>query len=510
MTDVLLKVSGIQKSFPGVQALNGVSFDLFRGEVHALVGENGAGKSTLMKILSGVEKPDAGTVTYEGRPVVFHTALEAQKAGIGIIFQELNLIPDLTVAQNIFIGREPRTVWGTIDEAKMRRDAITLLASVNVSISPDAEVRGLPVSLQQMVEIAKVLSQKSRILIMDEPTSALTEGEITALFKVIHTLRDQGVGIIYISHRLEELQHIVDRISILRDGHLVGTSRYSDISLREVVNLMVGRKLEKQFPHRDNSPTGEVLLEVRGLRSGDRVKNVSFQLFRGEILGFSGLMGAGRTETARALFGADPKDSGEVFLLGQKINTKSPSKAIEKGIAYLPENRKQHGLAVHMSVAENLTMANIPAISRPFGVLSKAAELAAATQYTESLQIKTPRLDQKVNNLSGGNQQKVVVGKWLFNNSKILIFDEPTRGIDVGAKYAVYQLMVSLAREGVGVIMISSELPEILGMTDRVIVLHEGQQAATLVTAETTQEEILSYAAGLGKPQPHQGKASHP
>jgi ribose transport system ATP-binding protein len=510
MADLLLKVEGIEKSFPGVQALSGVSFDLFKGEVHALVGENGAGKSTLMKILSGVEKPDAGTMTYEDRPVAFHTALEAQKAGIGIIFQELNLVPDLTVAQNIFIGREPLTPWGTIDEPKMRRDAVALLASVNVSISPDAEVRRLPVSVQQMVEIAKVLSQKSRVLIMDEPTSALTESEITALFKVIHALRDQGVGIIYISHRLEELQHIVDRISILRDGQLVGTSRYSDISLKEVVNLMVGRKLEKQFPPRGNAPTTEVLLEVRGLRSGDRVKDVSFQLFRGEILGFSGLMGAGRTETARALFGADAKDAGEIFLNGTKISTRSPSKAIRQGIAYLPENRKQDGLAVLMNVAENITMANVPAISRRFGVLSAAGEHAAAKHYTENLQIKTPRLDQKVNNLSGGNQQKVVVGKWLFNDSKILIFDEPTRGIDVGAKYAVYQLMESLARQGVGVIMISSELPEILGMTDRVVVLHEGRQAATLVTAETTQEEILSFAAGLGTPQSPQGKAPHP
>jgi len=453
-----------------------------------------------MKILSGVERPDVGTMTYEGRSVKFHTALEAQRAGIGIIFQELNLIPDLTVAQNIFIGREPHTPWGTIDESQMKRDAVTLLASVNVSISPDTEVRTLPVSLQQMVEIAKVLSQKSRILIMDEPTSALTEGEITALFKVIHTLRDRGVGIIYISHRLEELQHIVDRISILRDGQLVGTKRYSDISLKEVVNLMVGRKLEKQFPQRSNSPTTEVLLDVRNLCSGDRVRNVSFQLFRGEILGFSGLLGAGRTETARALFGADAKDSGEVFLLGEKISTRSPYKAIKKGIAYLPEDRKQDGLAVLMSVSENLTMANVPAISR-FGMLSKAAERTATSQYVESLQIKTPRLDQKV------NQQKVVVGKWLFNNSKILIFDEPTRGIDVGTKYAVYQLLESLAREGIGVVMISSELPEILGMTDRVVVMHKGRVAATLLTAETTQEEILGYAAGLGNPQPPREKA---
>jgi len=502
MNDVLLKVEGIGKAFPGVLALDNVSFELGRGEVHALVGENGAGKSTLMKILSGVIKPDTGTITYKGKPVVFHSAMEAQRAGISMIFQELNLIPHLTVAQNIFVGHEPLTPWGTLDEKRMRTDAQAILNLLHLKISPSAEVRTLPISEQQMVEIAKVLSQKSEVLIMDEPTSALTEREITELFKVIHTLRDQGVGIIYISHRLEELKHIVDRLSIFRDGQHISTHDFGGVSLKDVVNAMVGRKLEMQFPPRNNVPTTEVLLEVTHLASGNRVADVSFKLYRGEILGFAGLMGSGRSEVARAVFGADAKAHGEIRYLGNIIHTRSPSDAIRQGLAYLPENRKQDGLAVMMGLSENLTMANIPAISKKMGILSLADEKAAAVASIESLQIKTPRYDQKVNNLSGGNQQKVVVGKWLFNQSKILIFDEPTRGIDVGAKYAVYQLMERLAREGVGIIMISSELPEILGMSDRVVVLHEGRLAATLKTSETDQEQILSFAAGVEQPHP--------
>lgn len=499
MNDVVLQVTGIRKTFPGVLALDDVSFDLRRGEVHALIGENGAGKSTLMKILSGVEKPDGGTLVYRGRPVVFHDALEARNAGIGIIFQELNLIPDLTVAQNIYIGREPRTPWGTIDEKKMIQGAAALLGTLHQTIEPTATVRRLTISQQQMVEIAKALSQKSEVLIMDEPTSALTESEIPELFRVIRHLKGEGVGIIYISHRLDELKHVADRVSIFRDGRHIGTDPYGAVDLKEMVNRMVGRKLELQFPVRRNVPTSEVLLEVRSLSAGQRVKDVSFRLYRGEILGFAGLMGAGRSETARAIFGADTKTGGEIFLEGKKIAIRSPDEAIGLGIAYLPEDRKRHGLAVEMSVVENLTMADIPAVSHPWGILSGAEEHKVGKKYVEELQIKTPSLDRRVKTLSGGNQQKVVVGKWLFNKSKILIFDEPTRGIDVGAKYSVYLLMEQLAHEGVGVIMISSELPEILGMTDRILVLHEGELAATLTTSETNQQEILHYASGLQK-----------
>jgi ribose transport system ATP-binding protein len=349
-----------------------------------------------------------------------------------------------------------------------------------------------------MVEIAKSLSFDSETLIMDEPTSALTESEIDELFAVIHTLRDRGVAIIYISHRLEELKHIVDRITIFRDGRYVSTDEYAAISLEEIVSRMVGRKLENKFPARRNVPTTDRILEVRGITRKGVLDGISFDLYRGEILGFAGLMGAGRSELARAIFGADPVDAGELIMGDRKLSLGSPSESIKAGIAYLSENRKQEGLAVKMLLSENITMANVRAVSQGLGVISRSKEMNACRQYVEELTIRTPSLTQVVNNLSGGNQQKVVVAKWLFCNSKILIFDEPTRGIDVGTKFAIYELIERLAREGVGVIFISSDLPEILGMTDRVLVLHEGRLEATLVTKNTTQEEILNYAAGLG------------
>jgi len=499
MQDVILEVEGVSKSFPGVKALDQVSFNLRKGEVHALVGENGAGKSTLMKILSGVHQPDAGAVRYKGREVRFHDSTQARDAGIGIIYQELNLIPHLSVAANIFIGREPLTRFGTLDEKKMNRDAVAILERLNLRLDPTITLNRLPISKQQMVEIAKSLSFDSEVLIMDEPTSALTESEIDELFTVIHTLRDRGVAIIYISHRLEELKHIVDRISIFRDGRSVSTDEYAAITMEEIVSRMVGRKLENIFPSRRNVPTTEKMLEVRGIRRTGVLHDISFDLYRGEILGFAGLMGAGRSELARAIFGADPVDAGEVLMNGKKLSLRSPSESIRAGIAYLSENRKQEGLAVKMQLAENVTMANVNAVSRRLGVISRPKEMKACQHYVDELTIRTPSLTQVVNNLSGGNQQKVVLAKWLFCHSKILIFDEPTRGIDVGTKYSIYELIERMAREGVGVIMISSELPEIMGMTDRVLVLHEGRLEATLVTRETTQEEILNYAAGLGE-----------
>jgi ribose transport system ATP-binding protein len=499
MPEVILEVQGVSKSFPGVKALDQVSFNLRKGEVHALVGENGAGKSTLMKILSGVYQADEGVIRYKGREVRFHDSTQARDAGIGIIYQELNLIPHLSVAANIFIGREPLTRLGTMDERKMNRDAVAILDKLNLHLDPTITLNRLPISKQQMVEIAKSLSFDSEVLIMDEPTSALSESEIDELFAVIHTLRDRGVAIIYISHRLEELKHIVDRISIFRDGRYVSTDDYTTISLDEIVSRMVGRKLENIFPARHNVPTTEKILEVRGISRAGVLHDISFDLFRGEILGFAGLMGAGRSELARAIFGADPVDSGEILMNGRRLSLRSPSESIRAGIAYLSENRKQEGLAVKMQLAENVTMANVNAVSRRLGVISRPKEMKACQQYVEELSIRTPSLTQVVNNLSGGNQQKVVVAKWLFCDSKILIFDEPTRGIDVGTKFAIYELIERLAREGVGVIMISSELPEIMGMTDRVLVLHEGSLEATLVTRNTTQEEILNYAAGLGE-----------
>jgi ribose transport system ATP-binding protein len=497
MSDMLLQVQEVSKGFPGVQALDKVSFELKRGEVHALVGENGAGKSTLMKILSGVHRPDAGVVIYKGREVHFQNARDASAAGIGIIYQELNLVPHLTVAQNIYIGREPRTLLGYIDDRKMNVDAAELLGRLHLDIDPAIRLNQLPISKQQMVEIAKALSRDSEVLIMDEPTSALTESEIEELFKVIHDLRARGVGIIYISHRLDELKHIVDRITIFRDGRYIATSDYAAISMEEIINKMVGRTLANIFPARGNVPTETRLLEVRNIVRPGILKDISFDLFQGEILGIAGLMGAGRSELARAIFGADPIASGQVLRDGKPLKIHSPSDAIANGIAYLSENRKEEGLATKMRLNENVTMANLPAVSRHFTVISEGQELEATRTFVHDLDIRTPSLEQTVNNLSGGNQQKVVVAKWLYRDSRILIFDEPTRGIDVGAKFAIYELMEQLARRGVGVIMISSELPEILGMTDRVLVLHEGRLMATLRTRDTSQEEILNFAAGF-------------
>jgi ribose transport system ATP-binding protein len=496
--EVILEVENVSKSFPGVKALDNVSFNLRKGEVHALVGENGAGKSTLMKILSGIYQADSGVIRYKGKGINFTNVNDASKAGIRIIYQELNLIPHLSVAANIYIGREPITKYGTLDEKKMNIQAAEVLNRLNIHMDPKTILNKLPVSKQQMVEIAKAISIDSELLIMDEPTSALTESEIDELFHVIHSLRDRGVAIIYISHRLEELKHIVDRITIFRDGLSISTDPYESINMETIVNRMVGRKLENLFPPKVNTPTTEKILEVRNLTRGNVFQNISFDLYQGEILGISGLMGAGRTELVRAIFGADPIDSGDVLMNGKKLSLSSPDEAIKAGIAYLSENRKEDGLAIKMKLTENITMANVQNVSSRLGVLVEKKEMEAAQHYVEELIIKTPKLSQIVNNLSGGNQQKVVLGKWLFCNSKILIFDEPTRGIDVGTKYAIYALIGTLASKGIGVIMISSELPEILGLTDRVLVLHEGNLAATLTTSKTTQEEILHYAAGVG------------
>lgn len=496
MHEELLRVENVVKKFPGVLALDHVSFELRRGEIHALVGENGAGKSTLMKILSGVYQPDEGVIHYKGRPIVLRNPHEAQKLGISIVYQEPNLMPHLTVAQNIFIGREPLR-FGYIDDRKMYRDAKEILARLHVDVDPSLPVYLLPLSKRQMIEIAKALSFQSEVLIMDEPTSALTESEVEELFKVIRHLRDQGVGIIYISHRLEELKHIADRVTVLRDGKYVGTYNYSEITLEELVSKMVGRTMENKFPPRTSAPTDRKILEVRNITRKGVLHDISFDLYEGEILGIAGLVGAGRTELARAIFGADPKDGGEIYLYGKKLEIRSPIDAIRAGIGYLPEDRKISGLVVEMLLSENVTMANTEGVANRAGVISPLRERQVAEYFVKELSIRTPSVYQVVKNLSGGNQQKVVVAKWLFRNAKVLIFDEPTRGIDVGAKYAIHALIDKLARDGIGIIMISSELPEILGMTDRVLVLHEGRLAGVLRTKETNEEEILRYAAGL-------------
>lgn len=491
----ILSAKHIVKRFPGVLALNDVHFNLRRGEVVALCGENGAGKSTLVKIMTGLYQPDQGEVIYKGQACHFETLQESEAVGITMIHQELNLVPHLSVAENIYLAREPKKGW-FVDRKKMEADAQVYLDRLKVDIDASELVQNLTVARQQMVEIAKALSLNAEVLIMDEPTSALTETEIDMLFEVVNELKRGGVGIVYISHRLQELSRIVDRVTVMRDGGYVWTQDFADISVDDIVAAMVGRSLEKHFPARVSAPSDEIIFKVEGLSTATNCKNVSFDLRRGEILGFAGLMGAGRTETARAIFGADPKLSGSVMIDAQDISVNSPVDAIGAGIAYLSEDRKQHGLAVNMTVKENVTMANMQAVTTN-GLIDDGLEQAAANQAIETLDIKTPGINQVVRNLSGGNQQKVVIGKWLFRESRVLFFDEPTRGIDVGAKFAIYKLLDQLAADGIGVVMITSELPEILGMTDRVVVFHEGEVTGILETSKTDQEEIMSYASGV-------------
>ena len=498
MSTELLRLDGITKRFLTVAALQGVSFDLRRGEVHAVCGENGAGKSTLMKVITGELQPDEGHMVYKGRPTRFATTREAQAAGIAMIHQELNLVPHLSVAENIYLAREPKRGW-FIDRQVLRANSARCLARLGVDIDPGASVRALSVAQRQMVEIAKALSLDAEVLIMDEPTSSLTESETAQLVKVIHDLKRAGVGVVYITHRLDEMAQIVDRVTVLRDGRLVGTQDFAATTVDEIVQRMVGRALDDKFPPRTSVPTHEVLLSVEGLARKGVLADIGFELRRGEILGFAGLVGAGRTEVARAIFGADPRDAGTVRLGDKVVNIRSPRDAIRHGIAYLSEDRKGHGLAIDMTVPENVSMANIAAVAGRWGFIRFPQEEAVARRYVDALAIRTPSIRQLVRLLSGGNQQKVVVAKWLFRDSRVLFFDEPTRGIDVGAKYAIYQLLDELAARGIGVVLISSELPEILGMTDRVAVFHDGRITAVLETCGTSQEEIMHYASGRAK-----------
>jgi ribose transport system ATP-binding protein len=492
--ETVLSMSGVTKRFPGVVALDGVSLALRRGEVHALCGENGAGKSTLMKILGGVQQADAGEIVYKGRPCRFRSTLEAQAAGIAIIHQELNLVPHLSVAENIFLAREPRK-GPFVDARKMRADARVLLDRLRLAVDPDASVRSLSVAQQQMVEIAKALSVNAEVLIMDEPTSSLTENETACLFGIINELKSQGVAIVYVSHRLDEFRHIVDRVTVLRDGKSISSMPFAATTIERIVADMVGRELADTFPARTSKPGETCLLGVKDLARRGVFGPLGFELRRGEILGFAGLMGAGRTEVARAVFGADPPDSGTIELNGQAVTVRSPIDAIRHGIAYLSEDRKSEGLAIRMPVAANITLANMAAVSGRFGFIDFAAEDAVARQTIAALGIKTPSPAQVAQNLSGGNQQKVAIGKWLFRNSKVIFFDEPTRGIDVGARFAIYQLLDRLAFEGIGVVLISSDLPELMGMTDRVVVFREGQITGVVNTAQSSQEEIMQLAS---------------
>ncbi|WP_244817353.1 sugar ABC transporter ATP-binding protein [Caballeronia sp. Lep1P3] len=491
----LISVDKLSKRFPGVRALHEVQFELMPGEVHALMGENGAGKSTLMKILAGVYSRDSGEMQVDGKPVEFTSPREAQELGIGIIHQELQLMNHLTVAQNMFIGREPRKLLGLLlDEEKLNAQAQDILAHMHVKLDPRAVVEALTVASQQMVEIAKALSFESRVLIMDEPTSALNDAEIAELFRIIRQLRDRGVGIVYISHKMDELKQIADRVTVLRDGEYVGTVSVHDTSVETIIGMMVGRTLTDLTSFLGGANQGDVALEVKHLNAGPLVRDVCFTLRKGEILGFAGLMGAGRTEVARAVFGADPVESGEIIVKGAKASIKKPSDAVARGIGYLSEDRKRFGLATGMDVESNIVMSNLGKFLSGRVFLRRAKIRKTATHFIRLLGIRTPSATQPVRLLSGGNQQKIVIAKWLERDCDVLFFDEPTRGIDVGAKSEIYRLLRSLAEQGKAIVMISSELPEILRMSDRIVVMCEGRITGELSASEATQERIMQLA----------------
>lgn len=489
--EYLLKIEKVSKSFPGVKALDQVSFNLKSGEVHALLGENGAGKSTLMKILGGVYTRDEGSYEVFGKKVDDLTPKKAEALGISIIHQELNLCEHLSVAENIFLGRED-VKFAMLAQREMNHKTTEILNELNIDLDPKTLVGDLPVSKKQMVEIAKALSTNAKILIMDEPTSALTDREIEDLFKIIKRLKSNGCGIVYISHRLEELEQITDRISIFRDGKYIITKDFADTDLDEVISYMVGREIKEKFP-KVSVPKGNKILEVKNLSSG-MVKDVSFDLYAGEIIGFAGLMGAGRTELVRALFGAEAIDEGQIILDGREIKIHSPHNAISNGIVLGPEDRKLEGLCGKLSIRENIGLANLDKISNRAGVVSRKKERDLALKAIEDLQIKTPSMDQLAQNLSGGNQQKIVVGKWLVRNSRVVIFDEPTRGIDVAAKVSIYHIMNQLKEAGIGVIFVSSEMPEVMGMSDRILVMCDGKITGDLQAKDATGDKILYCA----------------
>ncbi|MBI5305667.1 MAG: sugar ABC transporter ATP-binding protein [Chloroflexi bacterium] len=490
---LLLKAEGITKNFPGVLALDKVDFGLMPGEVHVLLGENGAGKSTLMKVLVGAYHPDAGKIIFQGQEVRFATPRQAQQLGISIIYQEFNLIPYMNVAQNIFLGRFPKR-WGLLDHAKMHAEACTLLASLNMDIDTHAKVVDLGTAQQQMVEVAKALSMSSKVLIMDEPTASLTEREIEQLFATIHRLKKHGIGIVYISHRLQEVHQIGDRVTVLRDGKYVGTRDIHSVDLDELVGMMVGRTITQMF-HRDYQPQGTEALRVKALSRGKKLHDINMNLHCGEIVGLAGLVGAGRTELARAIFGVDTYDQGELFVFGNSVKSNSPAKMVELGVGLLPEDRKAHGLALVLPLAENVVMASLHRLF-PRRFVSNGKEREVVAKYVQDLRIATPSIARLAQYLSGGTQQKVVLAKWLCTQSKVFIFDEPTRGIDVGAKAEIHNFMNELVKQGAAVLMISSDLPEILGMSDRIYVMREGCIVAEVPRQDATQESIVAYAMG--------------
>ncbi len=495
----LLKMSGISKSFPGVRALKDVDFDLKKGELHALVGENGAGKSTLIKILSGLYKADEGTLVLRGEELKTTGLREMIGHGIGIIYQELNLIPYLSVAENIFLGREPRTKLGTIDWPKLYKMTQAVLDPFQLNIKPRQKVASLGAAYQQIVEIAKALSLNAEILVMDEPTAALAGFEVERLFEIIGRLKKEGVSIIYISHRLDEVHHLADRITILRDGEKVVTKARGEMTNDEMIKHMVGRVLEEQYPQYD-SVRGEAVLEVKGLTKAGVCEDVSFTAYAGEILGFVGLVGAGRTEIMQTIYGYLKKDQGEIFLHGKPIKIKNCRDAVTQGVGLLPEERKQQGLVLGMNIFDNAALTVLDLYSK-FGVLQKRKIAHEVNTMVESMNIRTPSIRQLVMNLSGGNQQKVVLAKWFVRQCDVYIFDEPTRGIDVGAKVEIYRLMQNLAKRGAAVIMISSELPEVMNISDQVAVVFEGKLVKKFKKGELNEEEVMQYSLGL-----HEGR----
>ncbi len=497
MNETIVSMEGICKSFPGVKALDHVNFELRSGEVMALLGENGAGKSTLMKVLSGVYTRDEGRLEIFGKEYGDLTPKTAQEVGVAIIHQELNMCRHLSVAENIFLGREKRKGI-MLSNREMEAETQRILDELKIELDPKQVVGELPVSKQQMVEIAKALSTNAKVLIMDEPTSALTAREIEDLFRIIAELKEKGCGIVYISHRLEELQHIVDRVTIMRDGQYITSMDFKDVALDEIISHMVGREIKEKFP-RVSCEKGKKIFEVKNLNAGRMVRDVNFSVYEGEIVGFAGLMGAGRTETTRAIFGVDPKESGEILLDGKAIQIHNPKDAIQAGIVLAPEDRKKDGLCTKLSIRHNIALPNLDLLCNKLGVVNSHKEDEMCNKTVENLKIKTPGVEINAANLSGGNQQKVVVGKWLARNSRVVIFDEPTRGIDVAAKVEIYNLMNELKKQGIAVVFVSSEMPEVMGIADRIIVMCDGRITGELMAGEATQNEILSLATRFEK-----------
>lgn len=489
----VIEMTNIGKTFPGITALAGVNLSVQAGEVHAIVGENGAGKSTLMKILAGVYQPDSGSLRLDGSPVEFGSPVEAQRAGIRMVYQELNLVPDLTVAENISLGRMP-TRWGVVDRGRMAQEAQRVLSELNTKIDPFAIVGDLTVSQQQLVEIAKAYAASPRLIVLDEPTSSLSEHEAQALFGVIAKMSDAGISVIYISHRLREVLEIADWVTVLRDGQHIDTRPMKDITIQEMITLMVGRNLDEVFP-KNVVPIGEIVLEVENLSSSGAFEGINLQVRAGEIVGLAGLVGAGRSEVAQALFGLRSRSQGRILIDGHPIAVSNPRQGISAGIAYVPEDRKSDGIIPIQSIKNNISLATLPAMQW-LGFIKGRAEKELAQERSAELGVTPPMIDRLANTLSGGNQQKVVLAKWLAANPRVLLLDEPTRGVDVGAKSDIHTIIGKLAEKGVAILMISSELPEILAVSDRVYVLHEGKISAEIPRSEFSEEYVMQAATG--------------